>query len=86
MTTYGIPSSNLISLLYKKYIGVIDGNPFTTLYETLPVNNVKNVLYSDIWADAIPSTAPPYAGWTSSAIGTGTVYTNVAYPVLKYST
>ena len=86
-TVYGIQTSNLISLLYKKYIGVINGNPFTGVYES-GIFTASKVLPSDIWADPIPLTPPSLTGWTQSTNGLdvgGIKYTNPLYPITYYS-
>ena len=89
MATYGIDSSNLISILYKKYLGLINGNPLTS-YENTPLYNRRFILYSDVWADPIPSPGPaiptpPYTGWSFTTLGGGArVYTNIAYPTVAY--
>lgn len=86
MSTYGIANSNLISLLYKKYLGVIDGNPFTTVYEQTLWNVRPRIIPSlQIMAQPIPSTAPSVIGEPAFADGNGgTIYYPAAYPQLAY--
>jgi hypothetical protein len=80
----GIDTSNLISLLYKKYIGVILGNPFTRINETQLIFNARRILASDVWGDSIPETAPSITGWDSSNVGTGKCFTSPSYPTLAF--
>ena len=73
-STYGIANSNLISLLYKKYIGVVDGNPFTSAYEQALWNVRPRVIPSaQIMAIPIPATAPSLIGASNIVDASGGV-------------
>ena len=81
-TTYGITNSNLIPLLYKKYLGLIDGFPVTTTYENAIWNPRPKIIPSlQIMALPIPPVAPSLVGATCSTLGTGIGAGTICYPV-----
>jgi len=90
-TTYGISVSNLIPHLYKKYLGIVNAQPLTSIYETLSIQNLPKIFPSDIYSNSIPTSAPSITSWTQTTlVGVGTTpsskkYTNPAYPIAYYS-
>jgi len=84
-TTYSISNSNLIPLLYKKYLGLIDGFPTSTTYENAIWNTRQRIIPSmQIMALPIPPTAPSLVGARSVPLGTGAIYYPLGFPHLAY--